>query len=71
MNKNNTLHNSFIPSENEIHQILDRTLKESPSNYPTVVLKIELARLMGKFIGRLEGEIEDSVRRMGDSIEKK
>jgi len=58
----------LMPSEDEIRQILDRVVKENPSNYPTVVLQIELARLMAKFIGRLEGEVTESIRRMGDSI---
>jgi hypothetical protein len=64
-------HSKLLPPEDEIHQLLDRGVKENPSNYPTVLLQIELARLISKFIGRLEGEIEDSVRRMGDSIDKK
>ena len=52
-------HGKLLPSENEIHQMLDRAIRENPSNYPTVVLQIEVARLMAKFIGRLEGEVED------------
>lgn len=65
------LHKSFIPAEDQILQILDRTIRENPANYPIVVLQIETARLIAKFITRLEGEVEESVRRMGDSIDKK
>jgi hypothetical protein len=61
----------LLPSENEIRQILDRVVKENPANYPTVLLQIEVARLMAKFINRLEGEVTESIRRMEDSIDKK
>ena len=64
-------HSKLLPSEDEIHQILDRVVKEDPANYPTVLFQIELACLMAKFIGRLEGEVEESIRRMGDTIDKK
>ena len=64
-------HSKLLPSEDQIRQMLDRTIRENPSNYPTVLLQIELARLMAKFIGRLEGEVEESIRRMEDSIDKK
>jgi hypothetical protein len=60
----------LMPSEDEIHQILDRVVKENLSNYPTVVLQIELARLMAKFISRLEDSVKESVRSMGDSIDQ-
>jgi hypothetical protein len=62
---------SLMPSEDEIRQILDHAMRENPSNYPTVVLQIELARLMAKFITRLKGEIKESIRRlMEDSIDQ-
>jgi hypothetical protein len=64
-------HSKLLPSESEIHQILYKAVKENPANYPTVLLQIKVAHLMAKFINRLEGEVTESIRRMGDSIDKK
>jgi hypothetical protein len=65
------LHKSFIPSEDEIRQMLDRVVKENPSNYPTVVLQIEVARLMANYIGRLEEKVVESIQQLSSSIESK
>ena len=61
----------LIPSEDEIRQILAQTMKENPSRYPVVVLQIELARLMVKFLDKLKEEFNESIRRLEDSIDNK
>jgi hypothetical protein len=61
----------LLPSEEEIRQILEQVIKENPSNYPTVLLQIEVARLMIKFLDRLKGEFSQSIRHLEDSIDIK
>lgn len=61
----------LIPSEDEISQILTQTMKENPSHYLVVVLQIELARFMVKSIDRLKTELDESIRRMEDTLDNK
>ena len=60
-----------MPSEDEIRQILAQVIKENPANYPTIMLQIEVARLMVKCLDRLKGEFSDSINRLEDSIDNK
>jgi hypothetical protein len=61
----------LMPSEDEIRQILAQVIKENPANYPTVLLQIEVARLMVKCLDRLKGEFDESIKRLEDSIDNR
>jgi hypothetical protein len=63
--------NNLLPSEDEIHQILAQTLKNNPSQYPAVMLKIEFARLMLKCFGKLQDQFNESIEQLEDSIDNK
>ena len=62
---------SLLPSEEEIHCLLERVIKENPANYPIILLQIETARLIVKFLDSLKGEFNKSIKRLEDSIDSK
>lgn len=63
--------NSLLPSEDEISKILAQTLKENPSQYATVVLRIEFARLMVICLGKIQDELNKTIKRLEGSIDSK
>ena len=58
---------NLLPSEDEIRQILTKTMKENPSRYPAVVLQIELARLMVKAIDKFRESLIESIKQLKDT----
>jgi predicted oxidoreductase (fatty acid repression mutant protein) len=54
----------LMPSEDEIRQILAQAIKENPSSYPAVVLRLELAHLMTRYFDKLNAEYNASVEKM-------
>lgn len=61
---------NLLPSEDDINQILSHIAKENPSNYATAVLQIELARFMVKYLEKLQGELNKSIKQLEDTILK-
>lgn len=64
---------SLIPflSDDEIREILAQTIKENRSNYPVVVMQIELARMMVTFIDKLKESLVESVKELEATIYRK
>jgi len=55
---------NLLPSEDKIRQILAQTLKNNPSQYPAVMIKIEFARLMVKCLGKLQDQFNESIEHL-------
>ena len=61
-------HKNLMPSDDELNQLLEKTLRGNPSSYPFVVFQIWFAQLLIKKIGELDGELTDCRKRIEDYI---
>lgn len=62
---------SLIPSEDEVKRIIAQMVQIEPTQIPVLLLQVELARLMLKFIDRLEKDLSESIERLESEINRK
>ena len=59
---------SLLPSPDEISKILEQTLRENPSQYATVALKIALAQILVRGIDKYRDYLMQSIKQFEDEI---
>ncbi len=61
----------LIPSEDEVKEILAQVMATDPAQAPVVLLRIELAKLVLKFVDRVGKDLSKSIERLEGKINRK
>lgn len=64
------LSKGLIPTEDELKAIVAQLIEAAPMQIPVVLLQVQFARLMRKFIDRLGNELDESIRKLEDQINR-
>jgi len=60
----------LIPSKDEIRKIMAEVFQAYPTQAPVILMQIEVARMMQRYIERLKVQLEESIHEIGDNIDK-
>ena len=63
--------NKLLPSEDELKTIVTQLMEVAPMQIPEALLRVQLARLVMGFLERIRGELDESIKRLEDEINKK